>query len=296
VSSLLHHWSNPAVVVLVVALAGWHELGLQKLLRHTRRDRRRGRRLRSLWFYGGLVAVLIAVVSPIEYHGYDYFYIHMIQHLLLLLAVPSLLVAGAPSQPLLLAPPLGARRRVYRGIAHGRWARPLRVGARAMVSAPVAVVAFNVVMVGWQIPGPFDLSETSGTVHSLMNASMLLVGVLFWLQIVASPPLHVRMSPAGQAIALVVTNFVMFILAMSMSLFTHHSWYSVYDHVPGVGIPPFGDQQIGAGLLWVCGDFWAVPAFVFAVRRLIAREEGVVVAAIERILGQGPPATGSPGR
>jgi cytochrome c oxidase assembly factor CtaG len=149
-------------------------------------------------------------------------------------------------------------------------------------------------MVAWQIPGPFDLSETSGTVHSLMNASMLLVGVLFWLMIIASPPLHVRMSPAGQAIALVLTNFVMFILAMSMSLFTHHSWYSVYDHIPGVGIPAFGDQQIGAGLLWVCGDFWAVPAFVFAMRRLIAREEGVVVAAIERILGQGP-AAGSPG-
>lgn len=287
-NSLLHHWSNPAVVALLAVLATWHERGLQRLLRNTRHDRRRGRRLRSLWVYAGLVTLLIAVVSPIEYRGYDYFYVHMIQHLLLLLAVPSLIVAGAPWQPLMLAPPLPLRRRAYRAILHQRWARPLRAFARLSVSAPVAVVAFNTVMVAWQIPGPFNLSETSGTVHSLMNASMLLVGVLFWLQIIASPPLQVRMSPAGQAIALVLTNFVMFILAMSMSLFTHHSWYSVYDHVPGVGIPPFGDQQIGAGLLWVCGDFWAVPAFVFAMRRLIAREEGVVVAAIERILGQGP--------
>jgi putative membrane protein len=294
VSSLFHHWSNPAVVVVLVVLAAWHERGLQRLLRHTRHERRRGRRLRSLWFYAGLLALLVAVVSPLEYHGYDYFYLHMIQHLLLLLAVPSLLVAGAPWQPLLLAAPLRLRRPAYRAILHERWARPLRAGARLLVSAPVAVAAFNIVMVAWQIPGPFDLSETSGTVHSLMNASMLIVGVLFWLQIVASPPLRVCMSPAGQAIALVLTNFVMFILAMSMSLFTHHSWYSVYGHVPGVGIPAFGDQQIGAGLLWVCGDFWAVPAFVFAMRRLIAREEGVVVAAIERILGQGP--AGSPGQ
>jgi putative membrane protein len=287
-SSLFHHWSNPAIVVVLIVLAVWHERGLRRLLRHTRRERRRGRRLCSLCFYVGLLALLIAVVSPIEYHGYDYFYLHMIQHLLLLLAVPSLLVAGAPWQPLLLAPALRLRRRAYRAILHERWARPLRAGARLLVSAPVAVAAFNIVMVAWQIPGPFNLAETNDTVHSLMNASMLIVGVLFWLQIVASPPLHVRMSPAGQAIALVLTNFVMFILAMSMSLFTHHSWYSVYDHVPGVGIPAFGDQQIGAGLLWVCGDFWAVPAFVFAMRRLIAREEGVVVAAIERILGQGP--------
>jgi putative membrane protein len=288
VSSLFDHWSNPGIVVGLIVLAVWHERGLRRLLRHTRRERRRGRRLRSLWFYAGLFALLMAVVSPLEYHGYDYFYLHMIQHLLLLLAVPSLLVAGAPWQPLLLAPALRLRRPAYRAILHERWARPLRTGARLLVSAPVAVVAFNIVMVAWQIPGPFDLSETSGAVHSLMNASMLIVGVLFWLQIVASPPLRVRMSPAGQAVALVLTNFVMFILAMSMSLFTDHSWYTVYDHVPGVGIPAFGDQQIGAGLLWVCGDFWAVPAFVFAMRRLIAREDGVVVAAIERILGQGP--------
>jgi cytochrome c oxidase assembly factor CtaG len=294
VGSLAHHWSNPAVVVLVVVLAVWHELGLQRLLRRTRRDRVLRRRLRSLWFYGGLVVLVVALESPIEHFGYRYFYVHMIQHLLLLLAVPSLIVAGAPWQPLLLAAPLRLRRPAFRAIVHERWARPLRALARLLSRPLVAVGAFNVVMVAWQIPGPFDLSERDGTVHSLMNASMLLVGVLFWLQILASPPLRVRMSPAGQAISLVATNFIMFILAMSMSLFTHHSWYSVYDHVPGVGIPPFGDQQIGAGLLWVCGDFWAVPAFVFAVRRLIADEEGVMVSAIERILGQGP--ARSPGR
>jgi cytochrome c oxidase assembly factor CtaG len=291
VSSLAHHWSNPAVVVVVVVLALWHELGLQRLLRRTRRDRVLRRRLRSLWFYGGLAVVVVALESPIEHWGYSYFYLHMIQHLLLLLAAPSLIVAGAPWQPLLLGPPLRLRRPAFRAIVQERWTRPLRALGHVLTRPLVAVGAFNIVMVGWQIPGPFDLSETNGTVHSLMNASMLVVGVLFWLQILASPPLRVRMTPAGQAIALVATNVVMFILAMSMTLLTHHSWYSVYNHVPGVGIPPFGDQQIGAGLLWVCGDFWAVPAFVMAVRRLIAEEEGVLVAAIERILGQGTAST-----
>ncbi|HEY4915409.1 MAG TPA: cytochrome c oxidase assembly protein [Solirubrobacteraceae bacterium] len=287
-SSILHHWSNPAVLVIVVVIALWHEAGLQRLLRRTRRDRVLARRLRSLWFYGGLVALVVALESPIEHWGYSYFYIHMIQHLILLLAAPSLIVAGAPWQPLLIGPPLRLRRPAFKAIVHERWARPLRALGHVLTRPLVAVGAFNVVMVGWQIPGPFNLSETSGTVHSLMNASMLFVGILFWLQIIASPPLRVQMQPAGQAISLVATNFVMFILAMSMTLFTDHSWYSVYDHVRGVGISPFGDQQIGAGLLWVCGDFWAVPAFVLAVRRLIAQEEGVVVAAIERILGGGP--------
>jgi putative membrane protein len=285
-SAVTHHWSLLPWLACMLALGAWHELGLRGLLRRTRRERVARRRRRSLWFYAGLAVLFVAVASPLDYWGYRYFYIHMIQHLMLMFAAPTLIVAGAPWQPLLVALPLRARRRALRALLHERWTAPLRALGRLLVTPLAVVAAFNIAMVGWQLPGPFDFSETHRAVHVwLMNGSMFLVGTLFWLQIIASPPIRTRITLAGQAAALLVTNVIMWLLAMSMSLFAHHSWYSVYSHVPGVGISPFADQLIGAGILWVCGDFWAVPALIVVVRRLIAREEGGVDAAIEHILG-----------
>jgi putative membrane protein len=277
-SYLTGHWSPDPFLIIAIILAAWHEIGLARL---ARRDPGRAgqRRARSLAFYGGLAVALAAVDSPVEYWADRYFFMHMVQHLLLMFAAPTLIVAGAPWQPLLSAIP---------GRAAGTgWARPLRAAGGWLVRPWVAVVAFNLVMLFWHVPALLDLAVDNQAVKIwLLHSSYLIAGILFWLQFIPSPPFRMRMPPEGQAVALVVTNVIMWLLAMSMSFLTSASWYSVYDHVPGVTLPPFADQQIGAGILWVCGDFWAVPTLIAAIRRIIAAD-GSLGSALDKMLGRG---------
>jgi putative membrane protein len=285
-SYLTQHWSYDPFLIIVIVLVGWHEIGLARLASRSRPERARQRRARSLLFYGGLGVLLIAVASPFDYWAGDYFFVHMIQHLLLMFAAPSLIVAGAPWQPLLDALPGRLGQSATREVMRGGWARPVRAAGAALLRPWVAIVLFNAAMVTWHIPALFDLAQTNEAVHIwLMHASFFIVGVLFWLQFIASPPLRPKLAPVGQAAALAATNLVMWFLAMSMSLFTQSSWYAVYNQVAGVTLPPFADQQIGAAILWVCGDFWAIPCMIVVVRRLIA-EDGSVGSAVDKMLSR----------
>src|SRR6516165_2733181 len=159
-SYLTEHWSFDPFLIIAIILVVWHEIGLARLARRSRPERTRQRRLRSIWFYGGLV-------------------------LLLMFAAPVLIVAGAPWQPLLDGLPWRAGRSVTAGVMRGGWSRPLRVVGGWLLRPWVAVVLFNAVMLFWHVPGPYDLSENNQYVHIwLMHSTFLIAGVLFWLQFI----------------------------------------------------------------------------------------------------------------
>src|SRR6266567_283378 len=292
-SYLLGHWSYDPFLIVAVVLATWHEIGLRNLALRSRPERTRQRRLRSLLFYSGLAVLLLTVESPVDYWSGSYFFVHMIQHLLLSFAAPTLIVAGAPWQPLLDALPGRSGQRVTRSAVRDRWSRPLRAAGRFLVRPWTAVILFNIVMIAWHAPALYDLGENNQVVHIwLMHGSLFATGVLFWLQFIPSPPARIRMRPGAQIAALAGTNVVMWLLAMSMSILATSSWYPVYNHIPGVTLPPFAEQQIGAAILWVCGDFWAMPSMVVIVRRMVAAE-GSMSAAVDKILSRGSARSGS---
>ncbi|HEV3187361.1 MAG TPA: cytochrome c oxidase assembly protein [Acidimicrobiales bacterium] len=283
---LTQHWSfDPFVIVVVITVAA-NELGLHRLRQHSIASRTRRRRRNALIFYAGLASLLIAICSPVDYWSSSYFFVHMIEHVIIVFLAPVLVVAGAPWIPLMFALPVKTRRKVGRFLYLDKRARALRAFGRFVRSPWVALISFNAAMLVWHVPALFDLSERNQLVHVwAMHTSFFVTGVLFWLQIVESYPMKPLRGPLWQGGSILITNVIMTVLAISMSMLTTSSWYSAYAHVPGVTLSPFADQQIGAAILWVCGDFWAYPALIFVIRRAIA-QEGSLSNVIERLTGR----------
>jgi len=293
-SYITEHWSYDPFLIVVALVVALHERGLHNLARRSRPQSARARRGRSLLFYAGLAVLLVAVDSPIDYWADYYFFVHMIEHILIMFFAPILIVAGAPWLPLVHGVPVGPRRRIMRALLLDGWSRPLRALGRFLTNGWVAVVLFNVIMVVWHFPALFDLAETNQYVHIwLRHSSFFVTGVLFWRQVVPSHPVKPKLGTGPQIAAVLGTNVVMIVLAMALSLFTNHSLYPVYDHLPGITLSPFASQQIGAGILWVCGDFWAYPALVLLIRRAAA-DEGGAGALIDKVLHATAPSGGVP--
>ncbi len=287
-SYLVDNWSFDPFVIGVAVIVLLHELGLANLRRRSSPERSRRRRLNSLLFYAGLAVLLIAVTSPIDYWAGDYFFVHMIEHILIAFFAPILIVAGAPWLPLLHGLPVRPRRWLLRTVLLRPWSGALKAVGRFVLNPWTALISFNLVMVLWHVPALFDAAEENQLIHvGLMHTSFFVTGVLFWLQIIPSRPFRMKASPLWQVGAIISTNVVMFVLAMSLSLFSATSWYSVYAHVPGVSLSPYADQQIGAAILWICGDFWAVPALAVTIRRAIDSEGGFSLG-VDRLFHRDP--------
>ncbi len=278
-SYIIHNWGYPWIGLLVLAIAGVHEKGLRSLNRRSSKEHA-ARRRRRMWFtYAGLLVAALSVVSPLQYWAMQYFWVHMLQHVTVMLAAPALYVAGAPLLPLIHAIPVKTRRLLIRSIFLSSKFRFWRRAGAFLVSPLVGVIFFNIVMVVWMVPGLFNPVMDSTRLHvGLMLTSFFLSGILFWIQFIPSAPLRPKLPPFAQVVALLATNLVMTIIALILSFFTSVPWYnfgaamSAMASMPGMAMPHItlnrlADQQIGAAILWVCGDFWCYPALVTALRR-----------------------------
>jgi putative membrane protein len=279
------YWQVTPIALVALAAGIAYEVGLRRLALRQAPEHRRAIRRRSWAFYAGLAVLIVVVSGPLDRWAMAWLSIHMVLHVLEMFYLPPLLIVGAPWVPLVFALPVDGRRRLLRFYYRSPWAAGLRGLWATLTNPVVAIVLFNAVMVVWHLPVVFDWAASRDWVMSwLMAPSFLIVGLLFWRIILPSHPWGPRGSTRIQIGAIVVTAFEMLVLAMAMSIFTKAPWYSMNVVMDGP-VAALRDQRYAAGILWICGDFWAIPALVLVGYRLYGKDGGVS-ASLERALGR----------
>lgn len=212
-------------------------------------------------FLGGIATILLALNSPIDSLGDEYlFSAHMIQHLLLALPAPPLLLLGTPGW--MLRPALV------------RWPALRRLG-RALTAPLVAYALFNVVFAGYHIPAIYDAALASEPLHIVMHIALLVTGVITWWPILSPLPDELPPLPTGLQMAYLFAQTLPSLAIGALQTFADRVLYARYATAPRVWgwLDPLTDQQIGAVLMWVGGGTFLLCAFVFVFLRWSAANE-----------------------
>lgn len=237
---------------------------------------------RGTYFLGAIVALLLATSAPIDTLSSRLFWVHMVQHLLLLVVMAPLLVAAAPLLPLWLGLPRWARRLVKAVVKPKAWRAFYRVGQwlqQPAISCGLLIIGFWV----WHWPALYDLALTNHAIHDWCeHVTFLAVSVLFWAQVIPSPPLRPRLGYLGRIAVVGIATAQNVVLAVLIG-FAQVPLYAPYAHlVQGLGgLSALQDQQLGAGIMWTFGDLPFGIALAILVQRWLASQSDDTRIAIE---------------
>jgi cytochrome c oxidase assembly factor CtaG/ferredoxin len=276
-AALLSSWNFDGTLLCVLfAVVGIY---LRGWIRLNREMRHRYGPARLAAFLAGILTILLALASPLDTLGGFLLQAHMIQHLLLLMVAPPLLLVGQPVLPLLR----GLPRFVFK-TALGpflAWGELKSVG-RAIVHPIVCWVAFTAVIIFWHLPRFYELALHSSSWHDVEHGCFFWSAILFWWPVVGVWPSRAAWPTWAMIPYLVCADFINSALSAVLS-FSHHVIYPTYQATPRLwGISALHDQAAAGGIMWVPGSIaFLVPAVALGMRTLEPARK-LVAANIKR--------------
>jgi putative membrane protein len=211
------------------------------------------------------LALVLALVSPLDAFGARLFCAHMLQHELLMLVAAPLLVLGRPlaAWTWALSP---AQRQVV-----GRWTRVRWWSATwALLTDPLAAWALHALALWlWHLPSWFEAALHNEAWHALQHASFLITALLFWWAVVGG---DARARAGGFALLYLFTTMLHTGALGALLTMAPTPWYPSYAASAGaLGLDPVEDQQLGGLVMWVPGSVAYLMAALVVMARLLAR-------------------------
>ncbi len=223
---------------------------------------RPGDRLRTASFVGGLAAILVALDSPVDELADELFWVHMVQHILLIGLAAPLLALARPWSRMWRGFPVGFRRAVARDLVGPRGSAPRRAAGFAG-GAVVSWLLFNVTFCAWHVPFFYDLALRSELVHALEHLTFFATVLLFWTRVVPSAPWRSPLGELGKLAYLGSTLVVGWVLAIVLAVSSAPLYMPYAEAASRPGhISALTDQQLAAGVMWVPGGIAYLIAIV----------------------------------
>ncbi len=201
-------------------------------------------------FYGALAVIFLSLTGWLhDLSDYYLFSAHMVQHLVLTLIAPPLLVLGTPGW--MLRPAL-------------RW-RGVGPVARWITTAPHAFAIFNIVLAVWHLPPVYGLAMEHHDVHIVQHLCFMIGATLMWWPVISPLPELPRISYPAQILYLFLMTIPMSIIAVCIG-YADHILYPAYSAAPRIwGMTPMQDQMLGALIMWIPGGlfFFGIISVVF---------------------------------
>lgn len=246
-------WNWNPLTGAFLALLGWRYMDGVWRLWHRAGTGRGVRRWQVMSFWAGWLVLFIALTSPIDTLGETSLTMHMIQHLLLTLVAPPLLVIGLPTLALVGMIPMRWRRGMGRW-----WHRNHRLQRLwQLLNEPVTVWSlFALALWLWHIPALYQAALVSPAAHLIEHGSFFGTGLLFWW--------HVHRLHALSVLTVFTTAMHSSILGALMT-FSGQIWYPAYGSLQ--------DQQIAGLIMWIPGGVVFVIAIVLLLWRWLDEME-----------------------
>ncbi|MEO6295381.1 MAG: cytochrome c oxidase assembly protein [Candidatus Limnocylindria bacterium] len=220
---------------------------------------------RSWLFGGGLAAIGVALLSPIEAYEGVLFSVHMVQHMLLELVAAPLLLAGGPITLTLRASGPSVRKALL-SLLQSRIVH--------VISFPViAWILFAAVNWGWHFSVLYDQALENQALHYFQHATFIGAALLFWWPAIGVDPSPWRLPHPVRLLYLFMAmpqNSFLGVALMSAStvLYPHY-----LTNIRDWGLSPLDDQALGGVIMWVVCDLAFLAGMAVVVFLWMRHEE-----------------------
>jgi putative membrane protein len=272
--SMLTNWTfDPMPVLLLALLGAVYVVGLRRLAGSGRL-----RRLVGPWqilsFTLGILALALALLSPLDTYDIRLFSIHMLQHLLLLVVAPPLLLLGKPIPVLLFGLPRSVVREVAAALHRTPW---LRQTVAVLLGPVCSWILYVGCLALWHVPAAYSLALQNQDVHSFEHLCFLGTALLSWWVIIQPVPGGRRLHPGIRLLYTWATMLPMGLIGLLLTI-ANRPWYPTYQaQGPLWGLLPLDDQHLGGTMMWApAGLIYIIIIFILLAKVLDGSPEEAV--------------------